>query len=202
MGIAWTMQVPDLCLRLLHVYHPSCTGSLVSHRRFTSLSLSLISFPPCCRSQCPCSCVQPLSKRMRFQTAHPRLLSIHCPWAVNIDIARNIGSEAHAEAAPTSEYSARKTDTPSAHIGEPEHRTDVTTNTDDFTSDLERSASDSADNPSVTKSTDCHTSDTTDKCYDERIVRGEGNVGIDDSSEAEARGSQLLVGRSALRICA
>jgi hypothetical protein len=101
-----------------------------------------------------------------------------------IDIARNISSEVHTEAAPPSEYSARKTDTPSAHIGEPEHRIDVTTNADDFTSDLERSASDSADNPSVTKSTNCH---TTDECYDERIARGEGDVGIGDSSEAEAR---------------
>jgi hypothetical protein len=94
----------------------------------------------------------------------------------------------HAEVAPPSEYSARipprKTDTPSAHIGEPEHRANVTTNTDDFTSDLERSTSDRADNPSVTKSTDCH---TTDECYDKRIARGEGDVGIGDSSEAEAR---------------
>jgi hypothetical protein len=92
----------------------------------------------------------------------------------DINVTRNISSE----------YSARKTDTPGAHIGEPEHRTDVTTNADDFTSDLERSASDSADNPSVAKSTDCH---TTDECYDERIVHGECDVGIGDSSEAEAR---------------
>jgi hypothetical protein len=65
--------------------------------------------------------------------------------------------------------------------GEPERGTDPNSILDDSTGSSERSASDSADNPSATESTAHH------RFYDERSARGDGDAGKRSSSEAEAR---------------
>lgn len=61
--------------------------------------------------------------------------------------------------------------------------TDADSKHDDFFGDLERSASNSADNPSAAESTKRL---TPDEHQDERIARGDGDGGAGVSSEAAA----------------
>jgi hypothetical protein len=80
-------------------------------------------------------------------------------------------------------HATRKTSTPSVHSSGPEHGTDASSIYDDSPGSTERSASDSADNPSAAATARL----TTDERYDERSARGEGDGGVGIRSEAEAR---------------
>jgi hypothetical protein len=72
-------------------------------------------------------------------------------------------------------------DSSRSNSGKPERGTDPSSIYDDPTGSSERSASDSADNPSAAASTAHH------RFYDERSARGDGDAGRWFGSEAEAR---------------
>jgi hypothetical protein len=75
-------------------------------------------------------------------------------------------------------------DSSRSNSGKPERGTEANSIYDDSPGSSERSASDSADNPSAVASTAHHFTDERD---DERSARGEGDGGVGFSSEAAAR---------------